>query len=100
MPLQGRRLVLGSVAVAAVAFGTAWISPLGWAFAVSFAFVVLGWIWPRRLAILIGAGLAAAAVVLVLLLPEREAAVGIACVYAAAYVGYAFFERARLRALR
>jgi hypothetical protein len=100
VPLQGRRLVLGSVAVAVVAFGTAWISPLGWAFAVSLAMVVLGWIWPRWLAIVIGAALAAAAVVLVLLLPEREATAAIACLYAAAYVGYAFFERARLRALR
>jgi hypothetical protein len=100
VPLQGRGLVIGSVAVAVVAFGTAWISPLGWAFAVSLAIVVLGWIWPRWLAIAIGGGLAAAAVILVLLLPEREAIAGIACLYAAAYIGYAFFERARLQALR
>ena len=100
VPPHGLRLVIGSVAVALVALGTAWITPLGWAFAVSFGIVALGWIWPRRLAIAIGGGLAAAAVVLVLLLPERDATAAIACVYAATFVGYAFFERARLRALR
>ena len=49
---------------------------------------------------MIGGGLAAAAVLLVLLLPEREATAVIACLYAATFVAYAFFERARLRALR
>jgi hypothetical protein len=100
VPPHGRRLVVGSLAVALVALGTAWITPLGWAFAVSFGIVALGWIWPRRLAIAIGGGLAGAAVVLVLLLPEPEATAAIACLYATAFVGYAFFERARLQALR
>lgn len=100
VPAEGRRVVAGSLVVAVVAFATAPISPLGWAFAVSVGIIGLGWIWPRRLAIAIGGGLAAAAVVLVLLLPEREATAAIACVYATAFVAYAFFERARLRALR
>jgi hypothetical protein len=100
VPAHGWSLVAGTLLVAVVAFAIAPISPLGWALAVSVGIVALGWIWPRRLAIEIGSGLAAAAVVLVLLLPEREATVPIACVYATAFVVYAFFERARLNALR
>jgi len=100
VPAHGRRVVVSSLVVAAIAFGTAAITPLGWALAVSFGIVFLGWIWPRRLAIAIGGGLAAGAVILVLLLSDDDATVAIACLYAAAFVAYAFFERARLRALR
>ena len=100
VPARGWRLVAGTIVVAVIAFAIAPISPLGWALAVSVGIVALGWIWPGRLAIEIGGGLAAAAVVLVLLLPEREATVAIACVYAATFVAYAFFERARLNSLR
>jgi hypothetical protein len=100
VPPHGRRVVVGSLAVALVAFATAPITPLGWALAVSVGIVGLGWIWPRRLAIAIGAGLAVAAAILVLLLDERDATAAIACVYATAFVAYAFFERARLRDLR
>ena len=100
VPARGWRLVAGTIVVAVIAFAIAPIFPLGWALAVSVGIVALGWIWPGRLAIEIGGGLAAAAVVLVLLLPEREATVAIACVYAATFVAYAFFERARLNSLR
>lgn len=100
VPAHGRQLVWGSLGVAAVAFATAPFTPLGWAFAVSLAMIVFGWIWPRRLAIAIGGGLAVSAVVLVVLLSERDATAAITCLYAVVFVAYAFFERARLRALR
>src|SRR5262245_44515249 len=50
VPAEGRRLVVGSIIVAVIAFGTAPFTPLGWAFAVSIGMVAFGWIWPRRLA--------------------------------------------------
>lgn len=100
VPPHGRRVVVGSVVVAAVALGTAAISPLGWALAVSFGTVFFRWIWPRSLAIAIGGALAAGAVILLVLLSARDATVAIACLYAAAFVTYALFERARLRARR
>jgi hypothetical protein len=100
VPLGRRRLVVGSIAVAVIAFAVAPISPLGWAIAVSFGIVAFGWVWPRRLAVAIGGGLAAAAVIMVLLLAERDATAAIACLYAAAFVAYAFYERARLRGLQ
>jgi hypothetical protein len=100
VPVRGRELLVGSVAVAAVALAIAPFSPLAWPLAVSFGIVAFGWIWPRRLAIAIAAGLAAAAGIVALLLDERDALATTTCVYAAAFVAYGFFERARLRALR
>jgi hypothetical protein len=100
VPVRGRAAVVGSIAVAAVALAVAPFSPLGWPLAVSFGMVAFGWIWPRRLAIAVAAGLAAVAAIIVVLADDRVALAVTASVYAAAFIAYAFFDRARLRALR
>jgi hypothetical protein len=100
VPLEGQNAILGGLGLAAVAFLTGPVSPLGPALAVALAIVVFGWIWPRRLAVMIAAGLAATAIALALALDEREAGAVIAAVYALVFVGYALYERQRLNAMR
>jgi hypothetical protein len=100
VPLERPLARIGGLVIVVAAFAIAAISPVGPWLAVALAIVVLGWVWPRRLAVTMAAGLASAAIVLALALEEREASAATAGTYAAVFAVYALYERKRLNALR